>query len=246
MKHIRWYRWVLIGMLSMAAGPAFPQAIQPLRYIYLSFDDGPLEGSENIDSVVLAEKLNISVFLVGEHAVRSRQLGLYYKMYEQNPFVESYNHSFTHAHDRYRAFYSNPRQVVADIEMNEQVLKLRYRIVRLPGRNMWRVGNRKRDDLASGSVAADMLAQKGFRLYGWDIEWAHHPKDGSPVQSADEMAREIETRLEQGKTFTRDHIVVLIHDEMFRKKWEQSALKQLIDKLRSKPNYRFAHIRNYP
>lgn len=75
-----------------------------LKFIYLTFDDGPLNGSENIDSVILAERLKISVFLVGEHAEMSKQLGTYYKLYEQNPFVEVYNHSFTHAKDKYELF----------------------------------------------------------------------------------------------------------------------------------------------
>lgn len=217
-----------------------------IKYIYLAFDDGPLNGSENIDSVILAERLKISVFLVGEHAEQSKRLGTYYKMYEQNPFVEAYNHSFTHANDKYKLFYSNPQNVLSDIKKNESLLGLRYQIVRLPGRNMWRIGDRKKDDGSSGASSADLLAQKGYKLYGWDIEWQHNAKTGTPIQSVDEMLKEIEGRLESGNTFTKDHIVVLIHDEMFQKKWEESALKQLIDKLRQHSNYVFEQIRFYP
>lgn len=217
----------------------------PIKYIYLTFDDGPLNGSENIDSVVLAERLKINVFLVGEHAENSKKLGTYYKLYEQNPFVESYNHSFTHANNKYKEFYSNPQNVLADIQKNEQVLGLRYKTVRLPGRNIWRVGTRKKDDGASGNTAADLLAANGFKLYGWDIEWTHR-SDGRPVQTVDEMVKEIKTRLDNGNTFTKDHIVILLHDEMFSKKWEESELKQLIDKLHLNENYIFEHIRFYP
>jgi len=60
------------------------------------------------------------------------------------------------------------------------------------------------------------------------------------------MQKEIESRLENGNSFTKDHIVILIHDEMFQKKWEESELKQLIDKLRSHENYVFEHMRFYP
>lgn len=120
-----------------------PSPSTPLRYIYLTFDDGPLNGSENIDSVILAERLKISVFLVGEHALQTKEMGTYYKMYEQNPFVETYNHSYTHANNKYASFYSNPAGVLADIQKNEALLNLRYKIVRLPGRNIWRIGDRK-------------------------------------------------------------------------------------------------------
>lgn len=217
-----------------------------LKYIYLTFDDGPLNGSENIDSVILAEHLKISVFLIGEQAEESKRLGSYYKLYEQNPFVEVYNHTYTHANDKYALFYSNPPYVLADVQKNERLLNLRYKIVRLPGRNSWRINDRKKDDGMIGSAAADLLAKNGYKLYGWDIEWQHHSRSGAPVQSVDVMVKEIESRLENGSTFTKNHIVVLIHDEMFQKKWEESELKQLIDKLRTHENYVFEHIRYYP
>lgn len=219
---------------------------EPVKYIYLSFDDGPLNGSENIDSVILGERLKISVFLVGEHAQKSKQLGTYYKLYEQNPYVEVYNHSYTHANNKYELFYSKPENVLADIQKNEQLLNLRYKIVRLPGRNIWRVGGRKRDDGTSGSAAADLLEKNGYKIYGWDIEWQHHASDETPVQSVDEMVKEIETRLENGNTFTQGHIIILLHDEMFQKKWEESELKHLIDTMRLHQNYEFEHIRFYP
>ncbi|SRR5258705_8816832 len=219
--------------------------VLPLKYIYITFDERPLNGSENIDSVILAERLRISVFLVGEHAKQSKKLDNYYKLYEQNPFVEAYNHSYTHANGKYALFYGNPQNVLADIQKNEQLLNLRYKIARLPGRNMWRIGDRKRDDEVRGSAAADLLSKNGYKLYGWDIEWQHN-KNGTPAQPVDEMAKEIESRLENGNTFTSDHIVVLVHDEMFRKKWEESELRQLIDKLRAHENYLFEHLRFYP
>lgn len=217
-----------------------------LKYIYLTFDDGPLNGSENINSVILAERLKINVFLVGEHVEKNKQMDNYYKMYEQNPFIESYNHSYSHAQDKYKFFYSNPLNVLEDIKKNEQLLNLKYKIVRLPGRNMWRIGDRKKDDGVSGSDAANLLEKNGYKLYGWDIEWQHNAKTGTPIQSVDEMTKEIENLLQTGNSFTKDHIVILIHDEMFQKKWEESELKQLIDKLKLYQNHVFEHIRFYP
>jgi peptidoglycan/xylan/chitin deacetylase (PgdA/CDA1 family) len=215
------------------------------QYIYLSFDDGPLNGTENIDSVILAEKLKISVFIIGKNVEESKGLGVYYKLYEENPYVEAYNHTYTHANDKYRKFYRHPDKVLTDVQENERILKLKYKIVRLPGRNMWRLGGRKKDDLKSGSSAADLLAQNGFKVFGWDIEWQHH-KDGSPVQSVERMEQDIINLLNNGNTFTRGHIVILLHDEMFQKKWEESELKQLIDRLRKHENYVFEHLRLYP
>ena len=217
----------------------------PLKYIYLTFDDGPLDGSENIDSVILAEKLKINVFLVGRNIKRSARLDSFYQMYEHNPFIESYNHSFTHANNKYDSFYRNPQGVLADIEENEKVLNLKFKIVRLPGRDMWRISSRKRDDVKIGTSSADTLAAHGYKLYGWDLEW-QHKSDGEPVQSVDVMYNAIVSHLEKNRTFTKDNLVLLLHDEMFQKPWEESELKQLINKLRAHPNYVFEHIRFYP
>jgi len=41
-------------------------------------------------------------------------------------------------------------------------------------------------------------------------------------------------------------LVLLAHDEMFRNGWEESELKQLIDKLKAKGNYSFDHLSSYP
>ena len=217
-----------------------------MKYIYLTFDDGPLKGSQNIDSIVLAEKIKISVFLVGEHVLANRQMDTYFKYYEENPYIDEYNHSFSHANNHYELFYSNPQMAMADFLKNQQLLKLQYKIARLPGRNMWRLDKRKKDDIQSGSITADSLARKGYKIMGWDLEWEHHPKDGTPVQTVTEMYNEITKKLTNGDTFTPDNVVLLIHDEMFQKKWEEGELKQLIDKLRANKNYIFEQIRFYP
>ncbi len=218
----------------------------PGKYIYLTFDDGPLNGSENIDSIILAEKLKVNVFLVGRNVERSKVWNSYYELYKQNPYVEMYNHSFTHANNKYDRFYKNPSTVLADIEENEAALDLRFKIVRLPGRNIWRIGNRRRDDKAGGASSADTLVKNGYEVVGWDLEWFHNNKTGEPKQSVNEMYTAIAKRLGSGGTFTKNHLVLLLHDEMFEKSWEESELKELIDTLRTNTDYTFEHIRFYP
>jgi len=216
------------------------------KYIYLTFDDGPLNGSEYIDSVVLAEKIKISVFLVGEHVTMNRTMDNYFKYYEMNPYIDEYNHSYSHANNHYEKFYSNTDLAVSDILKNNQMLKFLYKIVRLPGRNMWRIDGRKKDDVENGSKTADKLQQLGYKVVGWDLEWEHNATAGIPVQSVNEMYNEICRRAESNSTFTPNNVVLLLHDEMFQKKWEESELKQLIDKLRQNKNFEFEQMRFYP
>lgn len=223
------------------------EVAKPIKYIYLTFDDGPLQGSENIDSIVLAEKLKINVFVVGMNVENSKQLKSYFTMYENNPYIEVYNHSYTHALGKYKKFYSRPLNVLNDINTNEDTLHLRYKIVRLPGRNIWRTADRNKNFYdTSGNAAANLLAENGYKLYGWDTEWEHNAKTGRPIQSVKTMVHEVETRLQKGTTFVPGNIVVLLHDEMFQKDFERAELKEFIDSLRLHNNYEFEHIRFYP
>jgi len=216
------------------------------KYIYLTFDDGPLNGSDNIDEVFKNEKLKVTVFLVGEHVEKNKTMTDYFKYYEDNPYIEECNHSWTHANDQYKKFYSNEKTSVADILKNQSTLKLQDKIVRLPGRNMWRLDGKSKNDGASGVQTADGLAKLGYKVIGWDLEWAHHAKDGTPVQSVQAIYKQIVNQLESNKTFTKNNIVVLIHDEMFQNKWEESELKQLVDLLKKHDNYIFEQIKFYP
>ena len=144
---------------------------KPAYHIYLTFDDGPLEGSEDIDDAVRADKIKINVFVVGSHVRSVPRMSSYFQLYENNPYIELGNHSYSHAHDEYSLFYKDPEAVFQDFEKNERVLQLKTKLARLPGRNMWRIGNITKNDVISGSSAGDLLLKNGYTLFGWDLEW---------------------------------------------------------------------------
>lgn len=213
------------------------------KFVYLTFDDGPLDGSEKIADAVAYEKVPITVLLVGRHA---EQKPHYLDLYKQNKHIEVGNHSYSHARNHYSKFYFNPEGVLEDFLKSHDVIQPEDRVARLPGRNMWRIGERVKDDIPSGSEAADLLAENGFEIYGWDMEWFHDPKTAEPVGSAEEIFLQIERHLDRGRTFTRGHLVLLCHDEMFQKDWEETELKQLIELLETREDYEFAWLKHYP
>ncbi|HEY6975495.1 MAG TPA: polysaccharide deacetylase family protein [Chitinophagaceae bacterium] len=216
-----------------------------LKYIYITFDDGPLRGSEDIDDAVRNEQINVNVFVVGQHALSDSFRG-FYKMYQNNPYIEIGNHSFSHAHEHYEKFYRNPSAVVTDFLRCQAALQISKKIARQPGRNQWRLNDTCINDVRSGSGSADSLYKDGFEVFGWDLEWQHDPKTGVPIQTVDDMVELIEKKLDEHKTVKPNHLVLLAHDEMFRNGWEESELKQLIDKLKAQGNYRFEHLSSYP
>ena len=82
-------------------------------------------------------------------------------------------------------------------------------------------------------------------MFGWDLEWQHDLKSGAPLQTVDDMAHLIEQHFAKNRTLTENHLVVLCRDEMFRKPWEETELKDLIARLTGR-GYRFAHVSEYP
>lgn len=229
-----------------AAGKNAGKDTAAIKHIYLTFDDGPLDGSEDINDAVTKEQIKINVFIVGQHEESSKKMKGYYQSYLANPLIEVGNHSWSHAHDKYKEFYDNPDAVLADFLKCQTELKIPNKFARQPGRSQWRLKNLSINDVSSGSLSADLLYKNGFRVFGWDIEWQHDAKTGAPIQTVDDMVELIEKRLEKKETVRPGHLVLLSHDEMFRNGWEESELKELIEKLKQKGNYQFDHISQYP
>ncbi|MBL1407305.1 polysaccharide deacetylase family protein [Sphingobacterium sp. C459-1T] len=215
------------------------------KHVFLTFDDGPLVGSAAIDSLAKAKDIKVSVFLVGKHAnsgkARKRDLA----RYESNPLIACYNHSYTHAHNRYTYFYSNPNTAFDDFEKNENDLSLKHKIVRLPGRNIWIYDDVRKIDLQSGSSTADLLFENGYKVYGWDVEWRINSLTGVPVQALETVFGKMKSFLNYKSSMTPNNVVLLMHDDMFQTKKGQELLGQLIDNLK-KENYNFEFMQDYP
>ena len=216
------------------------------KHIYLTFDDGPLIGSSAIDSIITSKNIKISTFLIGKHAGMSKRLKRDFEHYMNNPLVDCYNHSYSHAANKFHVFYSNPDLAVADFEKCEKELGLKHKIVRMPGRNIWLYDDVRRVDLTSGSQTADLLGVNGYRIYGWDVEWKINGLTGKPVQSVEELYGRIRNMLGNKSTLKPNNIVLLMHDDMFQNKKGQQLLSNLIDSLKQHKDYKFDFIANYP
>jgi peptidoglycan/xylan/chitin deacetylase (PgdA/CDA1 family) len=138
---------LLISFVGNQAQSAEQNIHKKIKHIYLTFDDGPLNGSQRINDAVLTEKLPIFVMLVGKHALaRPEDV----KLYKENKFIGVGNHSYSHANNHYKLYYSTPKSVLNDFVKNKDALKLSNKIGRLPGRNMWRIHGRSKNDYNCG------------------------------------------------------------------------------------------------
>ena len=194
--------FVSLGPLVVLLSAGYPYAVQQkgpsgghedsIYSIYLTFDDGPLEGSEDINDAVRKEDIKVNVFIVGMHVLSIPRMGRFFQLYESNPYIEVGNHSFTHAHDHYKEYYEKPDSVLEDFVKNQEQFHIPYKLARLPGRNIWRIQDIRLNDVNTGREAADLLFKYGYRVFGWDIEWQHSGETGTPVQSVKEMVEMIE------------------------------------------------------
>lgn len=220
--------------------------IDTSKIIYLTFDDGPLIGTNNVVDIMNQFAIPATMFMVGKHTQADKEM--------QNSFLRAYNdnllqvssHSYSHANNRYRLFYQNPEGVLDDFNKSEVLLHLQNKDARLPGRNTWRIGNRQKNDPAARSQeAADLLHQNGYSLFGWDIEWQHY-NNGEPIQTVSQLLHMINNALNNpGQCFSKNKLVLLSHDQMFAKKENKDKLVELVNGLKAK-GYKFELIRNYP
>jgi peptidoglycan/xylan/chitin deacetylase (PgdA/CDA1 family) len=229
--------------------PAEPPKKKPVKKkkkkIYLTFDDGPNKGTPKVLHIIEEEKVPASFFLVGEHAEGSPTQRATFDSLEAED-VDLCNHSYSHAHNRYEAFYSDPEEVVNDFKRCRDSLKFNNDIARTPGRNCWRIDSLQYTDLKRSKAAVDSLQQAGFTLIGWDLEWHYDPKTFTVSNSADELITQIDSVFEHNKTRTISHLVLLAHDQVYTKPEDSAELHMLVKKLKDNLSYELAPISEYP
>ena len=215
------------------------------KYLYLSFDDGPLFGTSACIAICENENVQASFFQIGLHQSRSNWgKKLYNRILSRPDLFLLSNHSFTHTSGKYVQFYNQPDSALADFIYAADVLKTTNNIVRLPGNNGWRT-----DSIQFSSKMVRPLLRKldsaGFNVVGWDIEW-QYTKKGRPIQSAAYMAKMVDSMFAQKAYKTKHHLVVLMHDHMFRNEADSAQLLEFIHLLKSGNQYQFARLDAYP
>jgi len=233
------------GTLSHKEIKKNTSVIKHISVLYLTFDDGPDKESNILNAIAVTDSIPINVFLIGRYAFKTDTARKNFKLYQSNPFIEIGNHSFTHANGNYHEYYQDPEKVAADFLMNFDTIHLNKKIARLPGRNCWRIADRRRDDLADGRAVADSLASYGYRIFGWDIEW-HIDYAGRVIETAKNMLNKIERIIARKNSFIPGNIVILCHESMLADPHNEWELKLFIKEVKAGGNHLFEHLSNYP
>lgn len=210
--------------------------------IFLSFDDGPSEGSQCVNALAIKDSLSINVFLIGRNACLTEKSRAMVSGYASNPLVEIGNHSFTHANKKYAAFFRDPEAVLADFNRSRDSLHLTNGLTRLPGRNFFRLGSFSRDDHNNGKESADALAANGYRVFGWDLEWRRKAGHGIATHTGEGMMQLVNEMLERKRTFVPGCLVLLLHDQDCRDEHFRDEVEEFIRLAREDGRYRFGHL----
>lgn len=217
----------------------------PRNIIYLTFDDGPNRGTKNLLRIVDKRKIPITAFVIARHVYNSVDQRQDFEALKRDTLIELANHSYTHANNKYKAFYRNPEKVTADFTRAADSLRFSNKYARTPGRNIWRTVNISGTDDIKSNHAADALAKSGFKLIGWDVEWRHNSKMGLEGTSS-QMFEKITNIFKNDKEKTPRHLVFLTHDQFLYDEKSLNELDQLIEMLQQDGNYEFRKISQYP
>lgn len=215
------------------------------RVIYLTFDDGPNQGTENLLRILNKRNVCATAFIVGKHVYGSKKQKDDLDLLRKDPLVELANHSFTHAHNKYTDFYKNPEAVVNDFNIAKDSLKLYDKIARTPGRNIWRLNNITVTDLKSSTEAANKLKQAGYKVVGWDLEWK--PTNKMILKGKHEdMLKKVDSIFFNDLEKTSRHLVFLTHDQYLTDEDSIKELDLFIEKLQKSNRFVFRKISEYP
>lgn len=236
--------------INAAEAPVFkPTPIQTdslAKYVYLSFDDGPLPGTGNCVAICERQQVAATFFEVAFHQSRnSFGRNLYKKISSNKALFEIANHSYSHAfYGDYINYYHQADSALQDFLKAGKILQTSNNIARLPGNNAWNTAEVRR---SSGLVRplVKKMDSVGLNVVGWDMEWRFN-KSGRPIDAPEKIAAFADSLFLHNKTKTKNHLVILMHDHEFRASADSAKLATMIALLKRNPHYQFRKLTSYP
>ena len=206
------------------------------KTLYLTFDDGPGKGTANVLRVLEEESVEGTMFFIGRKVEGHRSL---YNQALSMPNLLIANHTYSHANGKYEKFYSQITTVVKDVDRAQRIIG-GAKYLRLAGRNVWRLPKYHKNDYALSKLHRNIespkytaLSNRGYQIYGWDIEWQFNHSTGSPSYGAERMISRINALYRSRHIVSAGKMVLLVHDAMFRTQNGLQQLRELIQILKA-------------
>ncbi len=226
------------------------------KIAYLTFDDGPLKATKNIFEAINEENIPVTMFFIGYQIENFKNI---YELALKNKNITIANHTYSHANNRYKKFYSNPTKVIEDVKKANELVKLdrvsktqsAYLPVRLAGRNVFRLPNIEKNDNMIPEIQREIEIQgydgifnEGYFIYGWDLDWPYD-NSGKPILEPLEVFEKMEKIYKNKSSLKDNKVVLLMHDFMFTQNNSgKENIKTLIQLLKEN-GWSFDNIENY-
>jgi len=215
------------------------------KYIYLTFDDGPQHGTTACLHLVKQLNVKATFFMVAGNAYDTYLREIVKNVRNSYPQILLGNHSYSHANNNYFYFYHHPEMAAADFFQTQQILNVPYKIIRMPGNSAW-VGKNNMKASHLVKPVCELLDSAGYNVIGWDVEWGFNHKTANPVQSPEKMMAIVDSAFARNHTHTKNHLVILSHDRMFRNQNYTDSLHKFIELLKQHRDYVFETVDHYP
>ena len=215
------------------------------RYIYITLDDGPQHGTMNCFHLLQKLDVKASFFMIGVQGMEKKSRTKVDSIRSAYPQFLLCNHTYTHAYfSKDKLFCGKPDSALKDLAAAQDSLRISLKIFRTPANNSWAINGRYRSPNLT-SAFCKVAGSAGYKAIGWDVVW-NFKGGATPVQSTNEMIREVNAAFEHHQEFTRNHVVVLAHDRMFDKPQYADSLYKFIATLKQDPRNVFETIDHYP
>lgn len=222
---------------------AFAQS-KPELTIYLSFDDGPQNGTANCMRICSDANAKATFFMVGMHQNSPDRKALVDAIRQDRRFLLA-NHSFTHAYqNNYRRFYGHPQAAFADFLQAETTLQVPVKMARFPGNDTWAMHGKTKGTRQTRPLA-EMMDSMGYSVMGWDVEWKFRRYD-KMVQNATEMMADVDELVARKEWRTPGHVVLLAHDRMFHRPADSAQLATFVSLIKQRRGWVFETLDKYP
>ncbi len=219
------------------------------RQIYLTFDDGPTTGSLRLYQYLLANKIPVTLYLVGKHYDAMPALHKMLDSLRKQPYIVFANHTYSHAYgDRYVKFYTDVNGAINDITRAQSVLNITSGIARCAGRNLWRTPLMNITDSVNGpGTALDSLYKTGqYNFTGWDRTWPYDYKTFKNTKNAQQMLVITQKYFDSSYVKQPNSLVLLGHDQQYADDEDFKQLTDYIDSIKANKTYQLATMDMYP
>jgi peptidoglycan-N-acetylglucosamine deacetylase len=215
------------------------------KYVYFTFDDGPQPGTMNCFHIVRDLDVKASFFMIATQIDNENLKKRVDSIRNSYPEILLCNHSYTHGNfNHYKSYYNNADSAARDVIKAQSSMQVPLKIFRTPANNSWNINGRVKSPSLTKQLCY-LLRDAGYEVAGWDVEW-NFSNDATPVQSADQMIKEIKNAFKYDRNFVRNNVVILTHDRMFRRQQYADSLRKVIATLKKDNRIVFETMDNYP